>query len=225
MKVAFIDWANIFSNWNVDTLKFRQFLNTKFNGVDIVYAYMVDFSALAKRTDPKEARRSSEGFWRRLRSDGFRPLLKSVKVIKRDGQNDLHKANWDVGMTIDILKTAQSGKVNEIILLSGDGDFEPLLLEVRNPPHLIKVTVMAQARRTAGELRRCCDEFIDLEPLMSGFAEPFERRPRRDIVEEAQQKTPEVATTPPEVVEPSVDIDPTRDEEVPIVTESAAPEF
>ena len=189
MRVVFIDWANIFANWNVDTLKFRAFLDAKFGKVDIVYTYMVDFSALSKRTDPKEARRSSEGFWNRLRNDGFRPQLKSVKVIQRNGQNDLHKANWDVGMTIDILKAGQSGKVNEIILLSGDGDFEPLLQEVRNPPHLVKVVVMAQARRTAGELRRCCDEFIDLEPLMPTFAVPFERRPRRDIVEEAEKLT------------------------------------
>ena len=116
---------------------------------------------------------------------GFRLRLKAVKVIEREGRGDLHKANWDVGMTLDILTVAQSGKVDEIVLFSGDGDFAPLIEAIQNPPHLIRVTVVANGKQTASELRQVADQFIDLAEHYGKFARPYEGRPRREIVEEA----------------------------------------
>lgn len=39
------------------------------------------------------------------------------------------KGDWDVGITIDVLQQAES--VDEIVLLSGDGDFDLLLQAIR----------------------------------------------------------------------------------------------
>ena len=186
---VFIDWANVCRGLSVDVVKFRQFLES-LGANHVVYAYMVNFDGLKKKDDPAEAKRSPEGFRNVIRKQGFRLRLKDVKVVQREGKDDAHKANWDIGMTIDILKTAQSGKVDEVILFSGDSDFEPLIQEIQSPPYLIKVTVVARGRQTAGELRRCADCFIDLEEHLSKFSRPFEVRPRREIVEEATREDP-----------------------------------
>ena len=201
---VFIDWANTFRHVHMDLVKFREFLDSLAT-IHVVYAYMVDFIELHKKDDPTESKRSPQGFWSKMRKLGFRLCLKPVKVIQREGEKDLHKANWDIGMTIDILKTAQSGKVDEIILFSGDGDFEPLIEEIKNPPYLIKVTVIARGKQTARELRRCADRFIDLEDHLPEFSRPFEGRSSREIREETQR--PPASTAPLPKIVPFADND------------------
>mgnify|MGYP001214928097 CR=1 FL=1 len=59
-----------------------------------------------------------------LRSIGFSVKLKPY-ISRSDGSA---KGDWDVGITIDILDSAQ--EVDKIILLSGDGDFDLLVRKV-----------------------------------------------------------------------------------------------
>ena len=59
-----------------------------------------------------------------LRSIGFSVKLKPY-ISRADGSA---KGDWDVGITIDILDSAQ--EVDKIILLSGDGDFDLLVRKV-----------------------------------------------------------------------------------------------
>ena len=207
---VFIDWANVCRFINIDVVKFREFLES-LGAIHVAYAYMVDFSGLQKKDDPLEARRFPQGFQHMMRQQGFRLRFKNVKVIQQEGGKDIHKADWDVGMTIDILKTAQSGKVDEIILFSGDSDFEPLIQEIQGPPCLIKVTVVARAKHTAGELRRCADRFIDMDGHLHKFSRPFEGRPRREIVEEAARVP--VTTIPPESAPAEVEVVPVAEVE------------
>ena len=60
-----------------------------------------------------------------LRAIGFEVKLKPY-ISRSDGSS---KGDWDVGITIDILKCAKA--VDSIILASGDGDFDLLLKEIR----------------------------------------------------------------------------------------------
>ncbi|GGI73098.1 NYN domain-containing protein [Shewanella gelidii] len=60
-----------------------------------------------------------------LRHMGFEVKLKPF-IQRSDGSA---KGDWDVGITIDILESAAI--VDEIILLSGDGDFEILLRHIQ----------------------------------------------------------------------------------------------
>ena len=60
-----------------------------------------------------------------LRAIGFEVKLKPY-ISRSDGSS---KGDWDVGITIDILKCAKD--VDSIILASGDGDFDLLLKEIR----------------------------------------------------------------------------------------------
>jgi uncharacterized LabA/DUF88 family protein len=60
-----------------------------------------------------------------LRSIGFTVKLKNY-IQRRDGSA---KGDWDVGIAIDVMDAARD--VDNIVLLSGDGDFDLLLERVK----------------------------------------------------------------------------------------------
>jgi len=76
------------------------------------------------------------------------------------------KADWDVGIVIDAIKTADSG-VDVIILVSGDGDFVPLVDYLKNQGK--RVEVMAFGKTAAGKLREAADEFMDIEEQVAKY--------------------------------------------------------
>jgi uncharacterized LabA/DUF88 family protein len=81
----------------------------------IANAYAID------RGDDKQRR-----FQQALRDIGFDVRLKPY-IQRRDGSA---KGDWDVGIAIDVMEAAQ--KVDTVVLLSGDGDFDLLLDRVRS---------------------------------------------------------------------------------------------
>ena len=68
------------------------------------------------------------------------------------------KADWDVGLTIDAVRTAEI--VDTAVICSGDGDFVPLVEYLKN--HGRRVEVLAFGRSTSMKLKEAVDEFIDL---------------------------------------------------------------
>ena len=70
----------------------------------------------------------------------------------------LKKADWDVGMAIDAIKTAPS--VDVICLCSGDGDFLPLVEYLKNQGK--KTEILAFGESCSAKLKESADEFIDL---------------------------------------------------------------
>lgn len=71
----------------------------------------------------------------------------------------LKKADWDVGITVDAVRTAPS--VDVISLCSGDGDFVPLVEYLKNQGK--RVEIIAFGRSASLKLKEVADEFIDLE--------------------------------------------------------------
>jgi uncharacterized LabA/DUF88 family protein len=69
------------------------------------------------------------------------------------------KADWDVGIVIDAVRTANSCDV--VVLCSGDGDFISLVEYLKNQGK--RVEVIAFGRTTSSRLREVVDEFIDIE--------------------------------------------------------------
>ena len=78
------------------------------------YAYAIE------RGDAKQ-----QQFQQILRNLGFIVKLKPY-IQRSDGSA---KGDWDVGITIDVLDAAP--RVDEVVLASGDGDFDLLLERVR----------------------------------------------------------------------------------------------
>lgn len=75
------------------------------------------------------------------------------------------KADWDVGIVIDAIRTAPT--LDVIVLVSGDGDFIPLVEYLKNQGK--RVEVMAFGRTTSGKLTETCDEFIDMDKALAKF--------------------------------------------------------
>lgn len=69
------------------------------------------------------------------------------------------KADWDVGIVIDAIRTAQT--LDVIVLCSGDGDFIPLVEYLKNQGK--RVEVAAFGKTTSSKLKEIADEFIDLD--------------------------------------------------------------
>lgn len=68
------------------------------------------------------------------------------------------KADWDVGLAVDAIRTAEI--VDTIVIASGDGDFIPLVEYLKNQGR--RVEVIAFGRSSSGKLKETVDEFIDL---------------------------------------------------------------
>ena len=64
-------------------------------------------------------------FQEALKHIGFSVKLKPY-IQRSDGSA---KGDWDVGITIDVMETAQA--VDTVVLLSGDGDFDMLLEKIK----------------------------------------------------------------------------------------------
>jgi len=97
-----------------------------------------------------------------LRHIGFTVKLKPF-IQRSDGSA---KGDWDVGITIDVLQQAQL--VDEIILLSGDGDFDLLLQAIRQR-FVCKSTVYGVPGLTAHALINSADHYQPIaDDLLGG---------------------------------------------------------
>lgn len=82
------------------------------------------------------------------------------------------KADWDVGMAVDAIKLAH--KVDAIVLVTGDGDFIPLVEYVKSQG--CQVEAITFGRSASGKLRETVDDFIDMDEnphnFLIGFKPP-----------------------------------------------------
>ncbi|BBN83951.1 nuclease [Pseudoalteromonas sp. A25] len=91
-----------------------------------------------------------------LRAIGFEVKLKPF-IQRSDGSK---KGDWDVGITIDMLEAAK--EVDEVVLLSGDGDFAILLAHLRNS-YNVSSRVYGAEKLTAQLLKDSCDVFKPID--------------------------------------------------------------
>lgn len=75
------------------------------------------------------------------------------------------KADWDVGIVIDAVRTSPA--LDVIVLVSGDGDFIALVEYLKNQGK--RVEVMAFGKTTSAKLKEVADEFIDMDDNISKF--------------------------------------------------------
>jgi uncharacterized LabA/DUF88 family protein len=78
-----------------------------------------------------------------------------------------YKCNFDVEITMDVLKVAYQVKPDIIVLASGDSDFVPLIQEVRKSG--IRVEVAAFEESAGIDIMLKCSGFIDLAVYYEGY--------------------------------------------------------
>ena len=150
MKTAiFVDVQNIYYTTR-DTFRrsfnYRRFWNQIESKDEIIKAnaYAID------KGDEKQQK-----FQYALQSIGFNVKLKPY-ISRADGSA---KGDWDVGITIDILESAE--EVDKIILLSGDGDFDLVVKKVIAKYGCI-VDIYGVQELTANSLIESASEFYSI---------------------------------------------------------------
>ena len=86
---------------------------------------------------------------------GIEPRSKPLQVF----QGGAKKGDWDVGLTIDVVRMLPI--LDVVILVSGDGDYCDLLDYVRG--HGRRTEVIAFGKTTSSKLIETADEFVDIE--------------------------------------------------------------
>src|SRR5690554_3129684 len=149
-KVAiFVDVQNVY--YTVREAYKRNFDYNKFwaaatSGREVVeaFAYAID------KNDKKQRE-----FQNILRAIGFTVKLKPF-IQRSDGSA---KGDWDVGITLDVLDAAS--RVDEVVLASGDGDFDLLLDRLRALG--VDSCVYGVLALTAQSLIRAAGRFVPVE--------------------------------------------------------------
>ncbi|PKM91061.1 hypothetical protein CVU82_03325 [Candidatus Falkowbacteria bacterium HGW-Falkowbacteria-1] len=94
-------------------------------------------------------------FFEALSQQGFEVKMKDLQIFAGGAK----KANWDIGIAIDAVKLAD--KLDVLVIVSGDGDFLPLMSYLQNNKGCL-VEVMAFGKTTSNKLIEEADDFIDL---------------------------------------------------------------
>ncbi len=109
--------------------------------------------AIAYAIDRGDARQQQ--FQRILRAIGFEVKLKPF-IQRSDGTA---KGDWDVGITLDVMRWAP--KADIITLVSGDGDFD-LLLQAVQREHNVQTEVYGVEPLTAASLMQVSSYFVPI---------------------------------------------------------------
>jgi uncharacterized LabA/DUF88 family protein len=150
-KIAvFVDVQNIYYTTKQAFAKqfnYRQFWRTLENSGTIVqaYAYAID------RGDNQQIK-----FQDALKHIGFDIRLKPF-IQRADGSA---KGDWDVGITIDVLEAAP--QVDQVVLLSGDGDFG-ILMKTISEKYGVDTVACGVEQLTALSLIQSCNRFVAID--------------------------------------------------------------
>jgi|SRR3989344_6194704 len=159
---VFIDASNIYFsqktlNWRVDFEKLLRYFKTETQLARIAF-----YSAL-NPDNQKEKK-----FHDFLEIIGYQVKSKKIKFI-RDGDDGArgghHKGNVDVDLTIDAVDMKES--YDTFILLSGDGDFESLIVYLKK--HGKRCIIMSTKGHVSIELLRQA-KFVDFKKLKNEFS-------------------------------------------------------
>jgi uncharacterized LabA/DUF88 family protein len=157
----FIDGSNLYStakhlDFDIDYGKMLALFRGKGRLITANY-----YTALFEKDDYSPLRPLID--W--LDYNGYHVITKPAKEFTdRDGRRKI-KGDMDMEIAMDMIELAPH--VDHMLLLSGDGDFRPVLKSVQKQG--VRVTVistrMSNPPMLADELRRQCDAFIELSDM------------------------------------------------------------
>jgi uncharacterized LabA/DUF88 family protein len=147
---VFVDVQNLYySARNVYKSKvdFRAILKEAIKGKNLIRAI-----AYVIRADVKD----EKNFFDALKNIGYEVKEKDLQVFYGGAK----KGDWDIGIAMDLIELAP--KLDTVILVSGDGDFVPL---VRHLKHALGcyVEVMAFGKSSSQKLIEAADNYFDLD--------------------------------------------------------------
>jgi uncharacterized LabA/DUF88 family protein len=97
-----------------------------------------------------------KNFFEALGKMGIETKTKDLQVFAGGAK----KADWDIGLAVDAIKLAP--KLDAVILVSGDGDFVPLV-EYLKTNEGCQVELVSFGKSTSAKLIETADDFTDLD--------------------------------------------------------------
>ena len=127
-------------------VNFKEILKTAVAGRQLIRAigYVI-------RTESGE----EKNFFEALSKIGIELKVKDLQVY----HGGMKKADWDVGLSIDAVRLSDS-LVDAVILVSGDGDFVPLVEYMKGKGR--QVEIISFGKSTSQKLKEVSDDFVDL---------------------------------------------------------------
>ena len=147
---VFVDVQNMYysaKNLYSAKVNFAQVLRNAVMGRKLVRAI-----AYVIKADIKE----EKNFHDALEAIGFEIKSKDLQTFAGGAK----KGDWDIGIAIDAIELAN--KLDTVVLVSGDGDFVPLVDHLKRAMGC-RVEVLAFGPSSSGKLREVADEFIDMD--------------------------------------------------------------
>lgn len=147
---VFVDVQNLYYSARAlysEKVNFKEILKEAVLGRKLIRAI-----AYAVRAGEKD----EDAFYKALENIGFEVKLKDLQVFYGGAK----KADWDIGIAMDAIE--QAPKIDTVILVSGDGDFVPLVEHLKRALGC-RVEVLAFGRSASSKLVESCDQFIDLD--------------------------------------------------------------
>lgn len=144
-----IDVQNLYhsaKNLYASRVNFREILKLAVNQRSLIRAF-----AYVVRTKTGE----EKPFFEALSKLGIETRVKDLQEF----YGGLKKADWDVGIAMDAIRLAD--KLDVIVLVTGDGDFLPLLSYLQNTKGTL-VEIIAFRQTTSSHLIEEADDFINL---------------------------------------------------------------
>lgn len=160
---VFVDVANMYhsaKNLYGAKVNFKEVLKTAVAGRKLIRAI-----AYVIRSESEE----EKPFFDALNKQGFEVKSKDLQVYIGGAK----KADWDVGIAVDAIKLA--GRLDSIVLVSGDGDYRPLVTYLQENKGC-QVEIMAFGKTTSSKLLEVADDFTDLSQDPKRFLIVGEKR-------------------------------------------------
>jgi len=105
------------------------------------------------KADPEETKNE---FFDALNTAGFEVKEKPLQIFVGGAK----KGDWDVGIAMDAIRLGN--KVDSIVLITGDGDFRPVVNYLQQSLGCL-VEVAAFKKTANHELTEMADDFVDIE--------------------------------------------------------------
>ncbi len=102
-----------------------------------------------------------KAFFEALASLGIEMRVKELQEF----HGGFKKGDWDVGLAVDAIRISEG--VDSIVLVTGDGDFIPLVEYLKHRGK--RVEILAFERSASAKLKEVADEFINLEDSNKKF--------------------------------------------------------
>lgn len=125
--------------------------------------------------------KEEQNFFDALQKAGIETRVKDLQIFGGGAM----KADWDVGLAVDAITLAP--KLDVVVIVSGDGDFEPLV-QYLQAHHGCQVEVMSFGRSTSSRLIECVDMFTDMDENPRKFLLHMERKNGKDNESKPQTK-------------------------------------